>query len=109
MSAVNADESIPGLKEKIGYCAVCHGLTGGGFQGYYAIPRLAGQTQEYLENQLRYYTDHTRDNPSSKQFMWSAVDKLSLPMKTALADYFSKLDTPPSGGGKNDYKALGNR
>ena len=28
-------------------------------------------------------------------------------MKTALANYFSKLNAPPSGGGKSDYEAVG--
>ena len=38
---------------KLGYCMDCHGMSGQGYHGYLVMPRLAGQTPEYLENQLR--------------------------------------------------------
>ena len=103
----NANEPVPGLKAKIQYCATCHGQFGGGYRGYYSMPRLAGQTQEYIENQLSYFADHTRDNPASKQFMWDAASGLSQPMRNELASYFSNLNTPPAGGGKGGNEAIG--
>ena len=41
------------LQAKLDYCKTCHGLSGEGYRGYFAMPRLAGQQSEYIENQLR--------------------------------------------------------
>ena len=98
---------VPGFKGKLEYCTQCHGKSGEGFQGVYSIPRLAGLPQEYLVNQLAHFVDHTRNNPASKQFMWGAVSNLSVPMREALASYFSALKAPPFGGGPGGSEALG--
>src|SRR5580704_12765671 len=45
------------FQAKLEYCKTCHGLSG---QGYYAMPRLAGQQPKYLENQLRAFIDRRR-------------------------------------------------
>src|ERR1700730_13170321 len=44
------------------YCKTCHGLSGQGYHGYYAMPRLAGQQPKYIENQLRAFIEHRRKN-----------------------------------------------
>ena len=41
------------LQAKLAYCEVCHGVAAQGFNGYYPIPRLAGQQTDYMENQLQ--------------------------------------------------------
>jgi cytochrome c553 len=51
------------LQAKMAYCQVCHGPSGQGFRGYYAIPRLAGQQPEYFENQLQAFIDRRRTKP----------------------------------------------
>ncbi len=58
-TASRADE----LQAKLDYCKTCHGLSGQGYRGYFPMPRLAGQQQEYLENQLRAFVERRRINP----------------------------------------------
>jgi cytochrome c553 len=71
-------------------CTWCHGT---GAQGYTVAPRLAGQRSLYIESQLRGYAAHIRDNPLSKQYMWSAAANLRTDTVRDLADYFASL--PP--------------
>jgi cytochrome c553 len=73
-------------------CTWCHGT---GAQGYTVAPRLAGQRALYLEDQLRGYAAHIRDNPLSKQYMWGAAANLRADTVRDLADYFASL--PPRG------------
>ena len=56
--AGHADE----FQAKLTYCKTCHGLSGQGYHGYYAMPRLAGQQPKYIENQLRAFIEHRRKN-----------------------------------------------
>jgi hypothetical protein len=49
---------------------------GTGAQGYTVAPRLARQRALYIESQPRGYAAHVRDNPLSKQYMWSAAANL---------------------------------
>lgn len=86
------------LKDKIEYCKDCHGQNGEGYDlAVYPIPRLGGQTSQYLIDQLRYFTDRTRNTPGSKDIMWNAMTGIDLPMRMALASYFSTLETPARG------------
>jgi cytochrome c553 len=71
-------------------CTWCHGT---GAQGYTVAPRLAGQRALYIEAQLRGYAAHIRDNPLSKQYMWSAAANLQTDAVRDLAEYFASL--PP--------------
>ena len=50
------------LQAKMAYCENCHGVSGRGFQGYYPIPRLAGQQPEYIKNQLQAFIERRRTN-----------------------------------------------
>lgn len=54
--------SQQGAQAKIGYCKDCHGPSAQGYNGYFPIPRLAGQQPEYLENQLHAFIEHRRTN-----------------------------------------------
>jgi cytochrome c553 len=71
-------------------CTWCHGT---GAQGYTVAPRLAGQRALYIQSQLQGYAAHIRDNPLSKQYMWSAAANLDTDAVRNLADYFASL--PP--------------
>src|SRR5580704_11388908 len=51
------------FQAKLEYCKTCHGLSGQGYYGYFAMPRLAGQQPKYLENQLRAFVERRRTNP----------------------------------------------
>ena len=85
-------------------CSWCHGPSA---QGLASAPRLAGQRQEYLENQLFNFVNHSRDNPYSKDFMWHAVANLSPDAMRDLADYLSTLPPVAARDGERDLVAEG--
>jgi cytochrome c553 len=70
-------------------------------------PRLAGQRYEYLEKQLLDFSNHTRDNPFSVQYMWDAVAYLSPQRARDLAFYFSTIPPKPAGDGNWDLAPIG--
>jgi cytochrome c553 len=91
VSAQNAQKSAvsePELQAKIEYCKTCHGLSGQGYRGSIAMPRLAGQQSEYLEDQLRAFIEGTRTSP----FMSKVAGVLSPTMQKALASHFNELN-----------------
>ena len=90
-SAAHADA----FQAKLEYCKTCHGLSGQGYHGYYAMPRLAGQQPKYIENQLRAFIEHRRKN----EIMANVAHSLSPSMLSALARHFRDLNPPPLGGG----------
>lgn len=87
-----ADESLP-----VRNCTWCHGTSA---QGFMTAPRLAGQREQYIENQLLNFSNHSRDNPYSMQYMWRAVAHLSPETARDLAAYFSTL--PPKAADDGD-------
>jgi len=94
-----------GLEAKLEYCKTCHGLSGQGYLGYFAMPRLAGQQPEYIEAQLRAFIERRRSNP----IMRNVAHVLSPSMITALANHFHHLNPPPFGGGPRGSIATGKR
>lgn len=98
-----ADFSKQALQAKIEYCKTCHGVSGQGFHGATPIPRLAGQQTEYIENQLRAFIEHRRDN----RYMFNVSHVLSPAMRTALAKHFSELNPKPLGGAPKELIASG--
>ena len=78
-------------------CTWCHGT---GAQGYTVAPRLAGQRPQYIMSQIRSFREHARDNPFSKQYMWSAVAALDSQTARDLANYFAAI--PPKGANDGD-------
>src|SRR5205823_677865 len=50
-----------GVAGKVEYCTDCHGPSGQGYHGYLTMPRLAGQTPEYIDKQLRNFADRSRE------------------------------------------------
>jgi cytochrome c553 len=85
------------LQAKIQYCTYCHGSSGRGYRGYFPMPRLAGQTTEYFESQLRAFAGKERENLIALNM--SKVHGLSPAMRTALATHFEDLEPKPLGGG----------
>jgi cytochrome c553 len=98
-AALSAGLAIAGhaddFQAKVTCCKTCHGLSGQGYHGYYAMPRLAGQQPKYIENQLRAFIEHRRKN----EIMANVAHVLSQSMVSALAHYFRDLNPPPLGGG----------
>jgi cytochrome c553 len=85
-------------------CTWCHGT---GAQGFTTAPRLAGQRQQYIVNQLLDFNHHTRDNPLSKQYMWAAAENLNSHVARDLAVYFSALSTRAANDGDSELTARG--
>lgn len=77
-------------------CTWCHGTSG---QGYTVAPRLAGQRPLYLEGQIDSFREHVRDNPLSRQYMWSAVAALGPQAARDLAAYFATVPPKPANDG----------
>ena len=108
VGAVSAQHQISlsgDLVGKIGYCKDCHGVSAQGFNGYYPIPRLAGQQPEYLQNQLRAFIEHRRTN----NIMFNVAHSLSPAMLSALAAHFASLHPPPIGGAPRQLVATGRK
>jgi cytochrome c553 len=97
------------LQDKIGYCKNCHGSSGQGLQGYYIAPRIAGQQLQYLENQFKAIRLHTRDDPPAKQFMWPAMGSVLPEQRSAVAQYYSRLDARPAADGPRGLVSAGKK
>jgi cytochrome c553 len=93
-----------GSDPRVRNCNWCHGTSG---QGYTIAPRLAGQKPLYIETQLRNFHEHTRDNPFSKQYMWSAVTALRPQAARELAEYFSTIPPRAANDGIQNLAATG--
>lgn len=85
-------------------CTWCHGASA---QGYTPAPRLAGQRIEYIQNQLKDFWTHARDNPFSRQYMWGAAANLSPQRVHDLAVYFAMLPGNPANDGNKKFVARG--
>jgi cytochrome c553 len=85
-------------------CNWCHGGSG---QGYSPAPRLAGQRGQYIENQLKGFSGHTRDNPFSKMYMWRAAANLNRQAAHDLATYYATLSPRAAHDGDRALIATG--
>jgi len=93
------------VQAKLGYCKDCHGPSAQGYRGYFPIPRLAGQQPEYLENQLRAFTERRRTN----NIMFNVAHTLSPAMISALTANFRALNPNPIGGAPTQLVATGKK
>jgi cytochrome c553 len=91
------------LKAKTDYCNTCHGLQGQGFRGSLPMPRLAGQQPEYIENQLKAFAEHRRNN------RFNVAHALSPAMLKAVITEFKNLDPKPLGGAPKVQIAAGKK
>ena len=98
-ASLHAGEPLP-----IRNCTWCHGTAA---QGFTTAPRLAGQRQQYITNQLLDFNRHTRDNPLSKQYMWAAAENLNPQIARDLALYFSTLPPRAANDGDSELAARG--
>ena len=79
-----------GIAGKVEYCTDCHGPSGQGYHGYLTMPRLAGQTPEYIDKQLRNFADRSRER--NLFINMARVHGLSSDLRAALAAHFRGLD-----------------
>ena len=95
------------VEAKIEYCMDCHGPSGQGYRGFLTMPRLAGQTPEYLEAQLRAFLEGRRGR--NLFIRMATVHGLNPSMRAALAARFRHLNPPPFGGAPRQLAATGAR
>jgi cytochrome c553 len=70
-------------------CAACHGAHGEGMSAAH-VPRIAGQSADYLQKQLDDYAAGTRDNPIMANF----AKALSEPERAKLAALYAAMSAP---------------
>jgi cytochrome c553 len=70
-------------------CEACHGAHGEGMAAAH-VPRLAGQSADYLRKQLDDYADGTRDNPVMANF----AKALSKQQRTRFAARYAAMPAP---------------
>ena len=104
-AAETAAVSKRDLAAKIEYCEICHGHSAEGFRAYYAIPRLAGQTPDFIKYALAAFVERRRTN----NIMFHIASSLSPGMITGLAAHFHDLNPKPVGGGPTDLVAAGKK
>lgn len=79
------------IYSKVPACASCHSIDG---QGSARLPRLAGQSAQYVENQLRQFRDQQRRNDSGvMRFVTEGLTELEL---RAVAAYVGGMNVPGS-------------
>jgi cytochrome c553 len=70
-------------------CDACHGAHGEGMAAAH-VPRIAGQSAEYLKKQLDDYADGSRDNSVMRNF----AKALSESQRTKLAAHYAGMSAP---------------
>lgn len=76
-------------------------------EGYSKAPRLAGQREDYLVNQLQSFATHKRDEFLSTKYMWYAAAHLDPLTVRNLAAYFSALQPEAAKDGDSELVAEG--
>lgn len=85
-----------GVRAKLQYCKTCHGLSAQGYQGYLVMPRLAGQTPEYITSQLQAFVERRRER---RLFINMArTHRVPDGMQAELARLLKNMHARPSGG-----------
>ncbi|WP_245299887.1 c-type cytochrome [Methylocystis bryophila] len=79
-------------------CTWCHGSSA---QGFSTAPRIAGQKPHYIVRELLAFKDHSRDNPTSAQYMWGATARVSPELASEFAAYFAALPAEPANDGNS--------
>jgi len=103
-AAASNVSSRAGESAAVRNCTWCHGT---GAQGYTVAPRLAGQRPQYIMSQIRSFREHARNNPFSKQYMWSAVAALDPLTARDLANYFATILPKPANDGDSTLASRG--
>lgn len=72
-------------------CMVCHGMNGENTL-YPYIPRLAGQQEAYIVQQLQQIKDGVRNDPNANLYMLPVAQSLSNAQMKAIATYYSSQE-----------------
>jgi cytochrome c553 len=82
--AVPCALSAPAADAPAAPCEACHGAHGEGMAAAH-VPRIAGQSAEYLKKQLDNYADGTRDSPIMTNFAKALSEKQRITYATQYA------------------------
>ena len=74
-------------------CSNCHGIDGNSVSPNF--PRLAGQQEAYLEEELTDFRSHARTDPPGFEYMWGLSRHLTDGQIKGLAAYFSAQKPVP--------------
>lgn len=96
-----------GAEAKIQYCTDCHGSSGRGYVGFFTMPRLAGQSSDYLIRQLQAFVEQRRGNTLPMRM--GRVHSLHPSMRRVVAAHFSRLNPSPFGRAPRELVAAGKR
>lgn len=88
-------------------CSTCHGPQGISVSPDF--PNLAGQTQQYLQAQLKAFRDHSRADPHAQAFMWGMAAQLPDSKIDEIAKYFSQQPPAPAVAGEAAEVAAGKK
>ena len=79
-----SDPHVAGL---VHVCSSCHGQEGRSISP--TFPRLAGQREDYIVEQLTAFRDHTRADPHAHTYMWGMAARLTDADIKGLAAYYA--------------------
>lgn len=96
-------EGGAGLAQQL--CATCHGASGRSDSPRF--PRLAGQTPEYLQAQLKGFRDHERGESDARSHMWGIAAQLDDATIQSLADYYGSQAPAPGVAGDPELTSKG--
>lgn len=82
-----ADPAVPGRVLALQVCSNCHGVDGNSVSPNF--PRLAGQTEPYLIEQLTSFRSRARVDPAGFVYMWGLSKNLTDEQIKGLASYFA--------------------
>jgi cytochrome c553 len=95
------------VSAKLELCQSCHNLSFQGFSGYLIMPRLAGQTPEYITSQLQAFAERRRERGIF--FNMARTHRVAAGMQDALARRFQSMHGKPLGGGPKHLVDTGRR
>ena len=82
-----ANPDTPAKTIAMQVCSNCHGIDGNSISPNF--PRLAGQQQTYIVNQLTNFRSHHRSDPPGPWYMWGISRFLTDKQIEGIAEYFS--------------------
>jgi len=97
-----SDAHVAGL---VHVCSSCHGLEGRSVSP--TFPRLNGQREDYLVEQLTAFREHTRADPHAHTYMWGMAARLTDADIKGLAAYYASRAPAAGSSGNSASMAAG--
>ena len=82
------DPNVPPAVTAAQVCSNCHHIDGNSISPNF--PKLAGQQEDYIIEQLKSFRSHGRFDPAGFEYMWGISRKLTDEQIKGLAAYFSQ-------------------